>query len=202
MPIIFTITTELSCSSKLLYFSKAENIWIIQNGTFSLFDCYSSSFISCSSIVCSCSAWRLKHRRTAIYNERLHSLSSAKDNSLRIAFHDSMIPLSTIFYSSLPVVCRSETNISHGEVTTSAPSLRVCVCVNTRWIRQTKTVWWRCQHFSLCSKCCIPFSLWVGNAAIWCFLHWRGSLLMSPMPIWLTQWDVWWMRGKPTISVH
>ncbi len=132
MPIIFTITTELSCSSKLLYFSRAENIWIIQNGTFSLFDCYSSSFISCSSIVCSCSAWRLKHRRTAIYNERLHSLSSAKDNSLRIAFHDSMIPLSTIFYSSLPVVCRSETNISHGEVTTSAPSLRVCVFVWTR----------------------------------------------------------------------
>lgn len=37
---------------------------------------------------------------------RLHSLASAKDNSLRIDFHDSVIPLSGIFYSSLPVVSR------------------------------------------------------------------------------------------------
>lgn len=67
-----------------------------------------------------------------IHNERLHSLSSAKDNLLRIAFHDSMIPLSSSFYSSLPVVFRSESNISLGEVTTSALSLCVCVFVCTQ----------------------------------------------------------------------
>lgn len=69
----------------------------------------------------------------AIRNERLHSLSSAKDNSLRITFHDSMITLSSSFYSSVPVVFRSESNISLGEVqdlTTSALSLCVCICVN------------------------------------------------------------------------
>lgn len=52
----------------------------------------------------------------AIHNEHLHSLASAKDNSLRMAFHVSMIPLSGSFYSSLPVVFRSESNILLGEV--------------------------------------------------------------------------------------
>lgn len=30
-----------------------------------------------------------------------------------------------------------------------------------------------------------------GNTAIWCFPHWWGSLLMSPMLIWLAQREVW-----------
>lgn len=77
---------------------------------------FSSSFVSCSSIVHSHSAWRLKHHQMAIHNEHLHSLASAKDNSLRMAFHVSMIPLSGSFYSSLPVVFRSESNILLGEV--------------------------------------------------------------------------------------
>lgn len=38
-----------------------------------------------------------------------------------------------------------------------------------------------------------------GNSAIWCFLHWQGSLLMSPMPIWPAQWEVWLMGGWPTL---
>lgn len=89
---------------------------------------FSSSFVSCSSIVHSHSAWRLKHHQMAIHNEHLHSLASAKDNSLRMAFHVSMIPLSGSFYSSLPVVFRSESNILLGE---NAPQkcTRRCCCV-------------------------------------------------------------------------
>lgn len=65
----------------------------------------------------------------AIHNELLHSLASAKDNSLRIAFHDSMIPLSSSFYSSLPVISRSESNISLGEVQDLTTSVAVTVSV-------------------------------------------------------------------------
>lgn len=55
-------------------------------------------FVSCGSIISSCSAWRLKHHWMVIHNDCLCSLSSTKGNLLKITFHESIILLLSSFF--------------------------------------------------------------------------------------------------------
>lgn len=142
---------------------------------------------SCSSIVRCCYAWRLKHLRMATHNESLHSLSSTKDNLLRITFHDSMIPLSGTFFchhwnqNRISCLGRLSHQRFHWE----------CVSLHTRWISETET-----RRLSILPllEMLICFSLWVGNTAIWCFLH---SARFSFRPCWYSQ-----LSGMSFVGQH
>lgn len=99
---------------------------------------------------CGCgSARRLKLRWMVTHNESLHSLSSTKDNLLRFTFHDSLIPLSSRFFShhwNQNRISRSG-RLPHWVQCVCAAC--VCVHLHTRWIRETENIQ-RTSQLPLC----------------------------------------------------
>lgn len=153
-------------------------------------------FVSCSSIVSFCSAWRLKHRRMATHNERLHSLSSTKGNLLRITFHDSMIPLSSFFF----FFHHSDQNrISRSGRLPHRQFHCVCVFVCTQGDLGEQTQYDDGINTSPLVRNAVSASAWADMGGKCCHMVFssRGSLLMSPMPIWLLSGiSDWWGGGE------
>lgn len=142
-------------------------------------------FVSCSSIISSCSAWRLEHHWMVIHNECLHSLSSTKGNLLKITFHESMILLSSSF-SSLrsnrifcsrrlqhwPIggVCLCEHEVTQANRNSVMTPSTLLPLLEMLYLLQLMR--WKCNHMVFSSQ---------------------GPLLMSPMPIWaLSGMSDWW----------